>query len=311
MPKNGKNKYKKKIKKSYKDNGQVNKDTFFFKKKFGQNFLKDSLVLDKIIEAANLSTTSDVVEIGPGMGALTERLAQQAGRVLAIEIDQQLIPLLEEKFSDSQKVTILNQDFMTWPMEQGLSEHGFDRKVAVVANLPYYITSPIVMKLLEAKHCFDPIVIMVQKEVAERMQAKPGTKEYGVLSVFVQYYCQPTIVCHVSAEAFYPPPKVDSAVICLRPVEELLEKDDKRWFIKIVKGVFANRRKTLVNSLSGQKLAGVTKPLILEALKRMDLPATIRGEKLTLEELIKLAKYLQVDADKEIAIVEKMRKIKE
>lgn len=264
------------------------------RKKFGQNFLIDEGVLDMIVESAGLDDGLPVLEIGPGMGALTNALAKEASQVIAVEIDDGLIPLLKGTVGDRENVTVIHGDIMKTDIEELCRKYSpsGQNRMHVAANLPYYITTPVIMMLLEHPDVIADITIMIQKEVAVRMQAGPGTKDYGALSLAVQYYSDPQIVCDVPRNCFYPAPEVDSVVIRLagRQTPPVNVKDPDLMF-KIIRATFNMRRKTLVNALTGSGF-GFTRESIEEALVRMDKPLTVRGETFTLEEFAALTDLL-------------------
>lgn len=266
---------------------------FNFQKKFGQNFLIDTRVLERIIEAAEITKDDCVLEIGPGIGTMTQYLAESAREVIAVEIDKMLIPILADTLSDYDNVTVINEDILKVDIGKIVEEKNGGRPIKVVANLPYYITTPIIMGLFESHVPLKSITIMVQKEVADRMQVGPGTKDYGALSLAVQYYAKPEIVANVPPNCFIPRPNVGSAVIRLTrydapPVEV---KDEKLMFA-LVRASFNQRRKTLVNGLSNASELNLSKEKITEALEEMGLPATVRGEALTLEQFAQLSNIL-------------------
>lgn len=263
---------------------------FSFKKSLGQNFLIDGNVLNRIVEAAELDQSKGALEIGPGIGALTERLSQAAGKVTAIEIDQRLLPILGEVLADKPHVTVVHGDVLKLDLRQLFQQQFADCEgVSVVANLPYYVTTPILMKLLEERLPLQNIVVMIQKEVAERMAAKPGGKEYGSLSVAVQYYCEPQLVCTVPHTVFIPQPNVDSAVIKLKVRSTpAVSVPDEAFFFRVVQASFAQRRKTLMNNLTS--LVGKEKRDELTALlNRIGIDPARRGETLSLEEFAVLS----------------------
>ena len=263
---------------------------FRFQKKFGQNFLIDSHVLDRIAAAAELTEEDAVLEIGPGIGTLTQHLAERAGKVLAVEIDRALIPILEESLADYDNVEILQGDILEQNLDE-LAEKLGGRSIKVVANLPYYITTPILMTLLESKLPIVSITVMVQREVAERMQASPGGKDYGALSLAVQYYAEAEIVANVPQHCFLPRPKVGSAVICLKKYREKpVQVENETLLFRIIRASFNQRRKTLVNGL---KNAGFAKDKITAALQALELPETVRGETLSLAQFAALSAALQ------------------
>ena len=266
---------------------------FNFQKKFGQNFLIDTNVLDKIIASAEITKEDCVLEIGPGIGTMTQYLAESAGEVVAVEIDKALIPLLEDTLSAYDNVTIINEDILKVDINQIAQERNGGKPIKVVANLPYYITTPIIMGLFESHVPLKSITIMVQKEVADRMQVGPGTKDYGALSLAVQYYAKPEIVANVPPNCFIPRPNVGSAVIRLTRYEEppVQVKDEKLMFA-LIRASFNQRRKTLVNGLGNAAGLQVTKEQVLNALEQMKLPATVRGETFTLEQFAMLSDLL-------------------
>jgi len=260
------------------------------KKSLGQNFLTDLHVLDKIIRAAELTEKSGVLEIGPGMGALTDRLADHAYKVVAIEIDGRLVPILKELFKSRPHVEIVHGDALTVDFSKIITEHlsGSD-SLHVVANLPYYVTSPILVRLLEERLPLKNMVIMVQKEVAERLAAKPGTKDYSSLSVLVQYYAETSMVARVPSHVFVPRPQVDSAVakLTLRR-EPMVQVSDESLFFKVVRAAFNQRRKTLVNALHSQLFAHVSKLEVEAWLQKANIDPKRRGETLNLQEFATL-----------------------
>lgn len=272
----------------------IQKYDFAFQKKFGQNFLIDGRVLDKIIDAADIGKEDCVLEIGPGIGTLTSRLAEAAGQVIAVEIDKNLIPILGDVLSEYDNITILNEDILKVDIPALVEEKNAGKPIKVVANLPYYITTPIIMGLFESNVPIDNITVMVQKEVAQRMQVGPGTKDYGALSLAVQYYAEPYIVANVPQNCFIPRPNVGSAVIRLtRHQEKPVTVKDEQHMFRLVRAAFNQRRKTLQNALHNMPELNLSKEQVVEALEKMGLPATVRGEKLTLEEFAKLSDLLQ------------------
>ncbi len=271
----------------------IKKYEFAFQKKFGQNFLIDGHVLDKIIAAAEVTKEDCVVEIGPGIGTLTQYLAEAARNVIAIEIDKMLIPILQETLADYDNVTVINQDVLKTDLWELVREHNEGRPVKVVANLPYYITTPIIMNLFESRLPVSSVTVMVQKEVAQRMQAGPGTKDYGALSLAVQYFAVPYIAANVPPNCFMPRPRVGSAVIRLtRHEKPPVEVADEQAMFQIISASFNQRRKTLVNSLHNSPQISKTKEEILRALEQMGLSQTVRGEALTLEQFAALTDLL-------------------
>ncbi len=266
---------------------------FNFQKKFGQNFLIDTSVLDRIIAAAEITKEDCVLEIGPGIGTMTQYLAECAGEVVAVEIDKNLIPILEETLSAYDNVTVINDDILKVDVNRIVQEKNGGRPVKVVANLPYYITTPIIMGLFENHVPLKSITIMVQKEVADRMQVGPGTKDYGALSLAVQYYAKPEIVANVPPNCFIPRPNVGSAVIRLTRYEvpPVQVKDEKKMFA-LIRASFNQRRKTLVNGLGNAAGLNISKDQVAQALEQMGLSPTIRGEALTLEQFAVLSDLL-------------------
>ena len=270
----------------------IQKYQFAFQKKFGQNFLIDPHVLDKIIAAAQISKDDCVLEIGPGIGTLTQYLAENARQVVAVEIDSNLIPILEETLKDYPNVTVINEDILKVDMEGLAKEYNQGRPIKVAANLPYYITTPIIMSLFEQQVPVDNITVMVQKEVANRMQAGPGSKDYGALSLAVQYYASPYIVANVPPNCFIPRPNVGSAVIRLtRHKEPPVKVKDEKLMFRLIRASFNQRRKTLQNSLNNSPELSYTKEQIGQAIGSLGLGATVRGEALTLEQFGALADY--------------------
>lgn len=263
----------------------IKKYDFVFQKRFGQNFLIDTHVLDKIIRAAEVTGDDMVLEIGPGIGTMTQYLAEAAREVIAVEIDRNLIPILEETLSDYDNVTVINEDILKLDLVKLAGERNGGRPIKVVANLPYYITTPIIMGLFEGQVPIDNITVMVQKEVAERMQAKPGTKNYGALSLAVQYYAQPYIAANVPPNCFMPRPNVGSAVIRLtRFSAPPVNVSDEGLMFKIIRAAFNQRRKTLQNSVSNSPELSITKETVADALEDMGLSASVRGEAMSLEQ---------------------------
>ncbi|WP_010279419.1 16S rRNA (adenine(1518)-N(6)/adenine(1519)-N(6))-dimethyltransferase RsmA [Paenibacillus senegalensis] len=272
----------------------ISKYGFTFKKSLGQNFLVDQNILARIVDAANLREDEGVLEIGPGIGALTEKLAREAGRVVAVEIDQRLLPILRDTLSVYPKVTVIHGDVLKLSLKEIFDQHfAKDQPVSVVANLPYYVTTPIVMKLLEEKLPLKQIVVMIQKEVAERMTASPGGKEYGSLSIAVQYYCEPSVELIVPRQAFVPQPNVDSAVIKLKVREKPpVDVDDEAFFFKVVQASFGQRRKTIANNLLGSFFQKGQRELLESILHSLSIDPTRRGETLSLEEYALLSNTL-------------------
>ena len=261
------------------------------KKRFGQNFLIDARVLDKIIKGAEITKDDTVLEIGPGVGTMTQALSRAAGKVIAVEIDKDLIPVLEKTLAGCENVTVVNADIMDVDLCEIAARAG--RPIKVVANLPYYITTPILMKLLEEKVPIESITVMVQKEVAERMQASPGGKDYGALSLAVQYYCEAEVIAKVPSNCFIPRPGVDSAVIKLTlrkdPRGNAGEEDTEHMF-RLIRQSFSQRRKTLSNTLRADASLGISREAVETVLSEMGLPADIRGERLSLKQFAELSK---------------------
>lgn len=268
---------------------------FNFQKKYGQNFLIDANTLEKIIATAGVSKDDCVLEIGPGIGTMTQYLCENAREVVAVEIDKKLIPILQEDtLSSYNNVTIINEDILKVDINEIVQERNSGKPIKVVANLPYYITTPIIMGLFEGCVPLESITIMVQKEVAERMQVGPGTKDYGALSLAVQYYARPEVMMTVPASCFMPRPNVDSAVIKLtRHENPPVQVKDEQLMFEIIRAAFNQRRKTLVNSLNNAGGLNVDKESVLAALETMGLPATIRGEALTLVQFAELADFVK------------------
>ncbi len=271
----------------------IKKHNFSIQKKYGQNFLIDEHVLNKIIAAAELSKDDYVIEIGPGIGTMTERMAPECKHVTAIEIDKELIPILSETLSGFDNVDIINEDVLKVDLNKLIAERNDNKPVKVVANLPYYITTPIIMSLLENKIPIDTITVMVQKEVADRMMVGPGTKDYGALSLAVQYYAKPYIVANVPMNCFIPRPNVASAVIRLTCHKEppVTVKDEKLMF-NLIRASFNQRRKTLINGISNFSGLSFTKEQVAMALNSIGLSENIRGEALDLEKFAKLSDAL-------------------
>ena len=269
----------------------LQKYNFNFQKKFGQNFLIDPRVLDKIIDAAEITKEDMVLEIGPGIGTMTQYLAEHAREVVAVEIDKNLIPILEDTLSAYENVTVINEDILKVDIRKLADEKNHGNPIKVVANLPYYITTPIIMGLFENHVPLKSITIMVQKEVADRMQTGPGSKDYGALSLAVQYYAKPEVVANVPPNCFIPRPNVGSAVIRLTRYEEApVSVENEHHMFSLIRASFNQRRKTLVNGLTNGGVA--QKEQVLWALSEMNLPATIRGEALTLSQFATLSNLL-------------------
>lgn len=271
----------------------LEKYNFNFQKKFGQNFLIDTHILEGIINGADITKDDCVLEIGPGIGTMTQYLCENAGFVIAVEIDKNLIPILNETLSSYNNIVIINEDVLKLDINELAEKYNNGRPIKVVANLPYYITTPIIMGLFESHVPLESITVMVQKEVAERMQVGPGTKDYGALSLSVQYYSNPEVIMTVSAGCFIPRPNVDSAVIKLTVHKDNpVTVKNEAFMFTVIKASFAQRRKTLVNGLMNAGLNGVTKEKILSALEEMGYPPTVRGEVFTLSEFARLSDLL-------------------
>ena len=271
----------------------LKKYNFNFQKRFGQNFLIDSNILEKIVSAAEVTKDDCVLEIGPGIGTMTQYLAESAREVIAVEIDKSLIPILADTLSPYDNVTVINEDILKVDIRKLVEEKNQGRPIKVVANLPYYITTPIIMGLFESHVPLKSITIMIQKEVADRMQVGPGTKDYGALSLAVQYYARPEVVAYVSPECFIPKPNVGSAVIRLdRYVEPPVQVENEEFMFKVIRAAFNQRRKTLANGLGNASDLSITRAQAAEALEALGFGASVRGEALTLEEFARLSNYL-------------------
>ena len=268
----------------------LQKYRFNFQKKFGQNFLIDTHVLDKIIYASGVTEDDFVLEIGPGIGTMTQYLCERAREVVAVEIDKNLIPILSDTLKNYSNVTVINEDILKLDICKLAEEKNQGKPIKVVANLPYYITTPIIMGLFESHVPIDSITIMVQKEVAERMQEKPGSKEYGALSLAVQYYAKPEIVANVPPNCFMPRPNVGSAVIRLtRHEKPPVEVEDEKLMFRIIRASFNQRRKTLANGLNNSPEIHLPKEVIQESIVSLGVPENIRGEALSLEQFAELS----------------------
>lgn len=271
----------------------LQKYNFNFRKQYGQNFLIDEGVLEDIIDKSGITEDDCVLEIGPGIGTLTQYLAEKSRHVVAVEIDKALIPILADTLSDYDNVTVINDDILKVDITKLAEEYNSGRPIKVVANLPYYITTPIVMELLEGDAPIKSITVMVQKEVADRMQCGPGTKDYGALSLAVGYYADAKVILNVPPSCFMPQPKVGSSVIKLDIYDKPpVDTTDPKYMFKVIRAGFNMRRKTLVNALLGGSL-GLTKEKIEAALDKMGLSPTIRGEALTLAQFAELADILR------------------
>ena len=272
----------------------LKKYDFMFQKRFGQNFLIDTHVLEKIIRAAEISKDDLVLEIGPGIGTMTQYLCENAREVVAVDIDKNLIPILEnDTLAEYNNVTVINEDILKLDLNRLVEERNGGKRIKVVANLPYYITTPIIMGLFESHVPLQNITVMVQKEVADRMQAGPGSKDYGALSLAVQYYATPYIAANVPQNCFMPRPNVGSAVIRLTLHEEPPVKvQNEKLMFALIRASFNQRRKTLVNGLTNAAELSFSKEEVQKALEQMELPATVRGEALTLEQFAELSNLL-------------------
>ena len=272
----------------------LKKYDFMFQKRFGQNFLIDTHVLEKIIKSAEITKDDLVLEIGPGIGTMTQYLCENAREVIAVEIDKNLIPILEnDTLAQYDNVTIINEDILKLDLNALVQERNGGKRIKVVANLPYYITTPIIMGLFESRVPLQNITVMVQKEVADRMQAGPGSKDYGALSLAVQYYAKPYIAANVPQNCFMPRPNVGSAVIRLTLHEEPPVKvKDEAFMFALIRASFNQRRKTLVNGLTNAAELNLSKEKVQAALEELGLPATVRGEALTLEQFAELTNVL-------------------
>jgi 16S rRNA (adenine1518-N6/adenine1519-N6)-dimethyltransferase len=279
----------------------LKKHSLVLKKSLGQNFLVDPNILHKIVSSADLDVNKGVLEIGPGVGALTQQLAKKAGKVVAIEIDQRLLPLLTETLAGYAHASVIHGDILKVDLQALFQEQYKDfAQISVVANLPYYITTPIIMKLLEEKLPLENIVVMIQKEVASRMSAKPGGKEYGSLSIAVQYYCEPEVVTIVPKTVFIPQPNVDSAVIRLKVREKpAVEVEDEAFFFDVVQASFVQRRKTIYNNLAVRYFTKETKGQLEAILLEADIDPVRRGETLSMEEYAHLSRCLSKALAKE------------
>lgn len=272
----------------------LQKYQFTFQKKFGQNFLIDTHVLDKIIRAAKITKDDLVLEVGPGIGTMTQYLAEAARGVIAVEIDKNLIPILSDTLQGYDNVKVINADILKVDVRKLAEEENEGKPVKVVANLPYYITTPIIMGLFETHVPVESITVMVQKEVAQRMQTGPGNKDYGALSLAVQYYAKPYIVANVPPNCFLPRPKVGSAVIRLaRHERPPVEVKDEKLLFDIIRASFNQRRKTLANGLRNADRLDIPREIIVEAIERLGKGAEVRGESLTLEEFARLSNYIR------------------
>ena len=271
----------------------LKKYQFNFQKKYGQNFLINTHILEKIIEAAQITENDCVLEIGPGIGTMTQYLCEAAKKVIAVEIDSSLIPILNETLSAYDNVEVLNKDILKTDIAALANEYNSGNPIKVVANLPYYITTPIIMQLFESHVPIESVTIMVQKEVADRMQTGPGSKEYGALSLAVQYYAQPEIITNVSPDCFMPQPKVGSAVIRLsRHEKPPVEVKNEKLLFQVIRASFNQRRKTLANGLNNFGTFSVGKESLQACIEELGIPANIRGEALSLEQFARLSNLI-------------------
>lgn len=271
----------------------LQKYNFHFQKKFGQNFLIDPHVLERIVEASGINGDDFVLEIGPGIGTMTQYLCENARQVMAVEIDKNLLPILADTLAEYDNVEVVNNDILKMDIAEVSRSHNNGNPIKVVANLPYYITTPIIMGLFESRVPLESVTVMVQKEVAERMQAEPGTKDYGALSLAVQYYADVQIAANVPPNCFMPRPAVGSAVVCLTCHKEPPVKvQDEKFLFRVIRAAFNQRRKTLQNGLGNDAGLPVSKAQAVQALKQMGLREDIRGEKLTLEQFAQLSDIL-------------------
>lgn len=271
----------------------LRRHNFYTKKRFGQNFLVDRNIVNKILDASDIHEGDPVLEIGPGVGTVTQALAERGAKVVAVEVDRDLIAILDEILAGYENASIVNADILSLDLPQFLSDHFGDVPVKVIGNLPYYITSPIVAEVLEAHQRVERLVMMVQREVADRMKASPGTKEFGSMTVFVQFHAQPEVIAHVSRNVFQPPPDVSSAILRLTPMPEPpVDVPSEALFLDVVHCAFGQRRKTLLNSLSDCPALGLNKEQISQVLHTAGIDPTRRAETLSLEEFACIARSL-------------------
>lgn len=271
----------------------LNQYPFIFQKKFGQNFLIDPRVLDKIINAAEITKEDCIIEIGPGIGSVTQALLENAGKVISIEIDDQLIPILKEQYGHNEHFKLIHQDVLKVDLKKLIEEESPHRKIKVVANLPYYITTPIIMMLLEHDLPIESITVMVQKEVADRMASGPGSKQYGAITVAMNYYCSTSLVANVPQNCFMPRPNVDSAVIKLTLHQTpVVDVKSPQQMLNIIKAAFSQRRKTLLNTLASNGNLGLDKEAIKNVLEESGIGASTRGETLSLEDYAMLSNFI-------------------
>ena len=271
----------------------LNKYNFSFSKSLGQNFLIDQNILNKIVSGSGINENTNVLEVGPGAGTLTRELCLKAKKVTAVEIDKALIPILNDVMSDFDNFNLINSDILELNINELIKNEFDNESFTVVANLPYYITTPIIMNFLESELPVNSMTLMIQKEVAARIRAEPGTKDYGALSVAVQFYAEPGIICSASPHCFTPQPKVTSTVVNLKLYDKpKYDVKNKEQFFKIIKSIFSQRRKTLVNSLSGSPYLDLSKDKIIDVLKQMELNEKVRGEKLNIEQIAELSNII-------------------
>ena len=271
----------------------LNKYNFSFSKSLGQNFLIDQKILNKIVSGSGINENTNVLEVGPGAGTLTRELCLKAKKVTAVEIDKALIPILNDVMSDFDNFNLINSDILELNINELIKDEFGNESFTVVANLPYYITTPIIMNFLESELPVNSMTLMIQKEVAARILAEPGTKDYGALSVAVQFYAKPGVICSASPHCFTPQPKVTSTVVNLKLYDKpKYDVKNKEQFFKIVKSIFSQRRKTLVNSLSGSPYLDLSKDKIIDVLKQMELNEKVRGEKLNIEQITELSNII-------------------
>lgn len=271
----------------------LNKYNFSFSKSLGQNFLIDQNILNKIVSGSGFNENTNVLEVGPGAGTLTRELCLKAKKVTAVEIDKALIPILNDVMSDFDNFNLINSDILELNINELIKNEFDNESFTVVANLPYYITTPIIMNFLESELPVNSMTLMIQKEVAARILAEPGTKDYGALSVAVQFYAEPGIICSASPHCFTPQPKVTSTVVNLKLYDKpKYDVKNKEQFFKIIKSIFSQRRKTLVNSLSGSPYLDLSKDKIIDVLKQMELNEKVRGEKLNIEQIAELSNII-------------------
>ncbi len=276
----------------------IEKYNLSIQKKFGQNFLIDDSVLSRTVEAAGVTKEDTVLEIGPGIGTMTQYIAESAGKVIAVEIDRMLIPILADTLSDYDNVKVINEDILKVDIENIVQEENGGKPIKVVANLPYYITTPILMRLLESELPIESITVMVQKEVADRMAEKPGSKDYGALSLAIQYYTEPSMVQIVPPSCFIPQPGVDSAVIHLKSHKNPpVETKDSKFLFSVIRAAFSQRRKTLANGVTNGNL-GISREQVVSALEKLSINPSIRGEKLSLQEFADISNLLYDELNK-------------